>query len=81
MEKQHPHPAMSLPISLEIYQQLVSAAAASGFEQETWEIGAVAIREWMVRNNRPAHDYNGRKKSARSGRNPKLEQLINQPGD
>jgi hypothetical protein len=42
---------MSLPISLEIYQQLVSASVISAFKQETWEIGAAAIREWMARNN------------------------------
>jgi hypothetical protein len=42
---------MALPISLELYQQLVSASVKSGFEKETWEIGAAAIREWMIRNN------------------------------
>jgi hypothetical protein len=42
---------MTLPISLEIYQQLASASLKSGFEQEIWEIGAAAIREWMTRNN------------------------------
>lgn len=51
MEKQHPNPAMTLPISLEIYQQLLSASVQTGFRQEIWEIGAAAIREWMVRNN------------------------------
>jgi hypothetical protein len=42
---------MSLPISLEIYQQLVSASVKTGFSQEIWEIGAAAIREWIVRND------------------------------
>jgi hypothetical protein len=42
---------MSLPISLEIHQQLLAASIERGFEQETWEIGATAIREWMVRNH------------------------------
>jgi hypothetical protein len=42
---------MPLPISIELYQQLVSASVQSGFEQEVWEIGAAAIRDWMVRNN------------------------------
>jgi hypothetical protein len=42
---------MSLPISLEIYQQLVSASIKGGFKQEAWEIGAAAIRDWMARNN------------------------------
>jgi hypothetical protein len=35
---------MDLPISLEIYQQLLRASGASGFEKETWEIGDAAIR-------------------------------------
>jgi hypothetical protein len=30
---------------------LFSASVNSGFEKETWEIGAAAIREWMMRNN------------------------------
>lgn len=42
---------MSLPISIELYQQLVSASVKSGFEKETWEIGAAAIREWMTRHH------------------------------
>jgi hypothetical protein len=51
VERQHPSPGMSLPISIELYQQLASACVRSGFKQETWEIGAAAIREWMIRNN------------------------------
>jgi hypothetical protein len=42
---------MTLPISLEHYQQLVSASVKTGFEKEIWEIGAAAIRDWMIRNN------------------------------
>jgi ribonuclease I len=42
---------MALPISQELYQQLVSASVKSGFEKEAWEIGTAAIREWMIRNN------------------------------
>jgi hypothetical protein len=42
---------MALPISLEIYEQLATASIRSGFEKETWEIGAAAIREWMARND------------------------------
>jgi hypothetical protein len=34
---------MALPISLELYQHLVSASMKSGFEKEAWEIGAAAI--------------------------------------
>lgn len=51
VEKPHPSPYASLPISQEIYQQLSFACVDSGFKQETWEIGAAAIREWMIRNN------------------------------
>jgi hypothetical protein len=51
MERQHPSPYTALPISHEIYQQLLSACFSSGFKQETWEIGEAAIREWMIRNN------------------------------
>lgn len=42
---------MALPISLEVYQQLVSASVKTGFSQEIWEIGEAAIHEWMTRNN------------------------------
>jgi hypothetical protein len=42
---------MTLPISHEIYQQLISAAGQSGFVHEDWQIGAMAIREWMTRNS------------------------------
>jgi hypothetical protein len=51
VERPHPSPEINLPISLELYQQLISASALSGFTKETWEIGAAAIREWMTRNN------------------------------
>lgn len=51
MQREHPEPAMALPISLEIYQQLVSASVKSGFDQEIWEIGAAAIREWISRHD------------------------------
>jgi hypothetical protein len=51
MKRPHPSPDMSLPISLEIHQQLITASISRGFAQETWEIGAAAIREWMIRNN------------------------------
>jgi hypothetical protein len=42
---------MDLPISFEIYQQLLRASAGTGFEKEIWEIGAAAIRDWVVRND------------------------------
>jgi hypothetical protein len=41
---------MSLPISLETYQRLLSAAGMSGFEKEFWEIGDMAVRDWLARN-------------------------------
>jgi hypothetical protein len=51
MQREHPSPAMTLPISLEVYQQLLCASVKTGCRQEIWEIGAAAIREWMVRND------------------------------
>ncbi|MEO7497521.1 MAG: hypothetical protein ABIT83_14110 [Massilia sp.] len=51
MKRKHPSPALDLPISLALHQQLISASVASGFEKEDWEIGALAIRDWMARNN------------------------------
>lgn len=58
-----PAPAMTLPISLENYQQLLSAAGRTGFRKEAWEIGAAAIHEWLARNDPevfgmpPTHGY------------------------
>lgn len=45
-----PAPDMSLPITLEQYQQLLGASALTGFEKEYWEIGAMALRDWLARN-------------------------------
>jgi hypothetical protein len=42
---------MNLPLTLELYQHLIAASVRSGFKKETWEIGAAAIREWLVRND------------------------------
>lgn len=39
-----------MPIPLELHQQLLVASLQSGFQKEAWEIGAAAIREWLVRN-------------------------------
>ena len=49
--KRHPSHRADLPISLEIYHQLLSAASETGFEKEFWEIGESAIRDWMVRHH------------------------------
>lgn len=62
MARQHPNPNVSLPISLELHQQLMHASVQCGFEKETWEIGAAAIREWLVR-----HDPNSFAMPATSG--------------
>jgi hypothetical protein len=51
VKREHPSPNMSLPVTLEIYQQLLGASVNSAFKHEAWEIGAIAIREWMTRNN------------------------------
>ncbi|WP_426104050.1 hypothetical protein [Massilia sp. TSP1-1-2] len=49
--KRHPNHRMDLPISIEVYQQLLSAAGETGFQKEFWEIGESAIRDWMVRHH------------------------------
>lgn len=51
MTRPHPDPRMEFPISLEIYNQLNSASFDTGLEKEIWEIGELAIREWMVRHH------------------------------
>lgn len=43
-------PGMTMPIPLELHQQLLLASLQSGFEKEVWEIGATAIRDWLIRN-------------------------------
>ncbi|GAB3454311.1 hypothetical protein GCM10027321_05460 [Massilia terrae] len=45
-----PVPELTLPISLETYQQLLVASAKTGYRKEIWEIGAAAIHEWLARN-------------------------------
>jgi len=50
MRRPHPDPRMEFPISLEIYNQLNSASFDTGLEKEIWEMGELAIREWMVRH-------------------------------
>jgi hypothetical protein len=51
VKREHPSPNLSLPVTLEIHQQLLCASVNSAFKHEAWEIGAIAIREWMTRNN------------------------------
>ena len=51
MRRRHPAPAADLPISNEIFQQLCGAVSNSRYTLESWEIGELAIREWLIRNN------------------------------
>ncbi|MEO7494391.1 MAG: hypothetical protein ABIT83_22735 [Massilia sp.] len=51
MQRQHPAPAKSLPISSEIYGLLVDASIQTGFQQEDWEIAALAIKDWILRQH------------------------------
>ena len=51
MMKQHPQPWVELPIALELHQKLLAAACEGGFEKEEWELGAMAIREWLMRHS------------------------------
>ncbi|MES2324984.1 MAG: hypothetical protein V4633_22235 [Pseudomonadota bacterium] len=50
--RHHPNYEASLPITAEEYRQLQSAATATFFELEFWEIGSMAIRDWLA-NNQP----------------------------
>ncbi len=52
MRRQHPHPKMDIPVSNEIWQQLLGASIDTGFAKEDWEIAAEAIGEW-VRRHKP----------------------------
>lgn len=49
--KRHPNHQMDVPISLEVYHQLLSASSDTSYEKEFWEIAESAIRDWMVRHH------------------------------
>ncbi|MES2319887.1 MAG: hypothetical protein V4631_20600 [Pseudomonadota bacterium] len=51
MRRQHPNHKMDIPVSLEVWQQLLGASINTGYEKEDWEIAAEAIDEWMRRHN------------------------------
>ncbi len=51
MTRTPPCPGMEIPVSLDVFHQLTSAACRAGFEKESWEIAAEAIDEWMRRHN------------------------------
>jgi hypothetical protein len=51
MPRYNPDHYASIAVSMEIHQLLFSACIDSGYKQEDWEIAAIAIREWIVRNN------------------------------
>ncbi len=50
MIKQCPYPHTSFPLSIDLYGMLCTASVDSGFKLEMWEIGAMAIREWLGRH-------------------------------
>lgn len=50
MRRSHPDPRMEIPISLEIYQQLLLGSSRTKYEKEDWEIAAEAIDAWTRRN-------------------------------
>ncbi len=50
MRRKHPKHQMDIPISLEVYHQLLVASGNTGYEMEDWEIAAQAIDEWMRRH-------------------------------
>ncbi|MES2317086.1 MAG: hypothetical protein V4631_06285 [Pseudomonadota bacterium] len=51
MRRHHPAPKMAIPISLEVWEQLLDGTISSGYEKEDWEIAAQAIEEWTRRHN------------------------------
>ncbi|MES2316399.1 MAG: hypothetical protein V4631_02805 [Pseudomonadota bacterium] len=51
MRRQHPDHKMDIPVSLEVWSQLLGASIETGYEKEDWEIAAEAIDEWTRRHN------------------------------
>ncbi len=51
MRRQHPAPKMDIPVSMEVWKQLLRASMDSHFEKEDWEIAAEAIDEWVRRHD------------------------------
>jgi hypothetical protein len=51
MRRLHPNPQMSIPITIEVWHQLLGGSCYADFEKEDWEIAAEAIGEWARRNN------------------------------
>lgn len=51
MSRKHPDHRMDIPVSLEVYHQLLRASAGTGYAKEDWEIAAEAIDEWMRRHS------------------------------
>ena len=51
MALHHPHKHTDIPISLEVYHQLLCASGRTAFKKEGWEIAAEAIDEWMRRHD------------------------------
>jgi hypothetical protein len=51
MRRQHPNHKMDIPVSMEVWQQLLKASMATCFKKEDWEIAAEAIDEWVRRHN------------------------------
>ncbi len=52
MRRQHPNRKMDIPVSSEIWHQLLKASIDTGYAKEDWEIAAEAIDEW-VRRHKP----------------------------
>jgi hypothetical protein len=50
MRRTHPDHRMDIPISMEVWQQLLGASADSNYQKEDWKIAAEAIDEWVRRH-------------------------------
>ncbi len=51
MRRFHPSPRMDIPISMEIYNKLLSASCSHDWQKEDWEITAEAIEEYLRRHD------------------------------
>ena len=52
MRSRNPNNRIDIPMSMEVWQQLLAASEDTNYEKEDWEIAAEAIGEW-VRRHKP----------------------------
>jgi hypothetical protein len=52
MRRRYPNQRIDVPMSMEVWQQLLKASEDTGYQKQDWEIAAEAIGEW-VRRHKP----------------------------